>query len=49
MDEVKKFCRIKRLPDSEKDLYKLAARSYYAMPAKDRHKWTLEQIDIQGI
>ena len=49
MDECKKFCRVKKLKGMEGELYKLAVRSYYAMPKNKRHLWTLEQIEIQGI
>lgn len=49
MDECKKFCRVKKLVGMEPELYKLAARSYYAMPKNKRHLWSLKQIDVQGI
>lgn len=49
MDECKKFCRIKKRVGMEKELYKLAIASYYGMPAKDRPKWSLKQIEIQGL
>lgn len=49
MDECKKFCRIKKRIGMEKELYKLAIASYYGMPAKDRPKWSLKQIEIQGL
>lgn len=49
MKECVKFCRIKKREGMEGELYKLAIRSYYAMPAAKRKAWSLKQIEIQGI
>lgn len=47
--EVHRFCRIKKLLPMEEVLMKMALESYYAMPRKQRHKWSLKEVVDLGL
>lgn len=49
-EECKKFCRVKGIPDNKYPLLlSLAMKSYNNLSARDKGKWSLEDVVKQGL